>query len=185
LKVPLDTDPRIHDQLAALPAAKATGLPDYAYRHKIRQGETLTKIASRYHVSVAALEKANKLSPKAKLVPGTWIQVPSHALIPKSVVASNRTAAKSGTIKTAAKNGTVKTAAKSGTTKTSGKNGTTKMSASRTKVAKSKSASARNRSSKTVRSATARSKAANPQIKADSLRKQPQDSAKPNQVASR
>lgn len=149
LKVPMDTDPRTHNQLAALPTAKATALPDYASRHKVRPGETLTKIASHYQVSVSALEKANNLSSKKKLIAGTWIQVPSHALIPKSVVASNQTAAK---------------------------NGKSKMSASTAGVTKSKSALARSRSPEQSGSTTAQSKVRNSNPKTTSPKKQPGDS---------
>jgi membrane-bound lytic murein transglycosylase D len=158
LKVPMDTDPKIHDQLAALSTARPTVLPDYASRHKIRPGDTLTKIASRYHVSISDLEKANNLSAKKRLVPGTWIHIPNHALIPQRVVVSNRTASK---------------------------NGTTKVSARRTKVTESKSTLARTRSSKGIGSRTAQPKARNPKTKTAILKQRPGDSGEPKQVASR
>ncbi len=77
LKVPADSDPETHEQLAALPRAKIKPPPEFDGRHKVRPGETLYGIAARYHVSIAALEKANNLSPKKKLPAGIWLQVPS------------------------------------------------------------------------------------------------------------
>ncbi len=77
LKVPVDSDPETHERLAALPRARIQPPPEYDGRHKVRPGETLYGIASRYHISVAALERANNLSPKKILKVGIWLQVPS------------------------------------------------------------------------------------------------------------
>jgi membrane-bound lytic murein transglycosylase D len=168
LKVPAGTDPGVHDKLAALPTAKPTVLPNYTSRHKVQRGDTLIKIASRYHVSVLDLEKANHLSSEKRLIPGTWIQIPNHTLIPKSVVASNRAASK---------------------------NSTAEMSAHRTKVTNSKSTSAGNRSPQGTDSATAQPKARNSTTKIASTKsasaktaspkRNPGDSDEPKQIASR
>ncbi|MFN8436791.1 MAG: peptidoglycan DD-metalloendopeptidase family protein [Cytophagales bacterium] len=45
------------------------------YYHKVRPGETLSKIARKYRVSVAKLRKINKLSPNAKLKAGRRIRI--------------------------------------------------------------------------------------------------------------
>jgi membrane-bound lytic murein transglycosylase D len=79
LKVPVDSDDGANARLAALPQAKINLPPEYGSRHKVRAGETIARIAARYHVTVAEIEKANKLSPKKKLVAGTWLQLPSKA----------------------------------------------------------------------------------------------------------
>jgi membrane-bound lytic murein transglycosylase D len=87
LKVPVDSDPNIHEQLAALPMVKVKLPDEFSTRHKVRQGDTLARIAARYHVSVGALERANGISSKKKLSAGSWLQVPSR---PASVKASAR-----------------------------------------------------------------------------------------------
>jgi membrane-bound lytic murein transglycosylase D len=92
LKVPADSDPKIHEQLAALPTAKIKMIDDSGCRYKVQRGDTLARIASKYHVSVAELAKENGFSAKKKLVPGTWIQVPSRAAAPTKVAASKKNA---------------------------------------------------------------------------------------------
>jgi membrane-bound lytic murein transglycosylase D len=96
LKVPADSDPNIHEQLDELPIAKVKLPDEFIRRHKVRQGDTLTRIAARYHVSVAAIERANNISSKKKLTAGSWIQVPSHPTVASkassSKPASTRTA---------------------------------------------------------------------------------------------
>jgi len=124
LKVPEDSDPKIHDRLAALPAAKIKPRDEFNCRHKLRIGDTLARIAARYHVSVEELERANQISSKKKLVVGTWLQVPSRPGIPDNALLSGRKPSRSGSTKLAAgeatggKSGTL--AAKSGSTKPSG-----------------------------------------------------------------
>ena len=77
LKIPVDSDPDSHEQLAALPKARIKVLPEFEDRHKIRRGETLSGIAARYHVSVKELMSANRLSSQHKIKAGAWLQVPS------------------------------------------------------------------------------------------------------------
>jgi membrane-bound lytic murein transglycosylase D len=81
LKVPIDSDPGVHDRLAELPQAKISLPPEYNSRHKVRAGETLDGIAARYHVSVVELKKANKVSLNSnkKLMAGTWLKIPASA----------------------------------------------------------------------------------------------------------
>lgn len=77
LKIPVDSPPEIEEKLAALPAARIRVSPESHCRHKIKSGETLTKIAARYNTTVSSLRRANDLSPNAKLIAGSWIRLPS------------------------------------------------------------------------------------------------------------
>jgi membrane-bound lytic murein transglycosylase D len=88
LKVPAGVDPKAHERLDALPRVVIKPTPNFECRHKVKPGETLTKIAARYHVTVSELEKANSLSAKKKLIPGKWIQIPGRHDDPESAVAS-------------------------------------------------------------------------------------------------
>jgi membrane-bound lytic murein transglycosylase D len=83
LKVPADSDPRMHDQLASLPTVKVRIPEEFNCRHKVRNGDTLARIAARYNVSASELERANGISSKKKLVAGTWLLVPSKRVVPE------------------------------------------------------------------------------------------------------
>lgn len=100
LKIPEDTDPATHQQLASLPLAKFKGPRDMEGRHKIRPGETLSGIASRYGISVSALRKANRLSQKSTIRAGAFLNVPSQSAsstkASPSKSASSEKVAKSG-----------------------------------------------------------------------------------------
>ena len=109
LKVPVDSDPVSHEQLASLPKARIKALPEFEDRHRIRRGETLSGIAARYNISVKELMTANDLSSKHKIKAGAWLQVPSISkanvkkkAVKKSSVSSVRSA-KSSTGKTGTK----------------------------------------------------------------------------------
>jgi membrane-bound lytic murein transglycosylase D len=78
LKVPADSDPGSHEQLASLPTVKVTLPREFGSRYKVRSGDTLSSIAAKYRVSVSELERANNISAKRKLAVGKWIQVPSR-----------------------------------------------------------------------------------------------------------
>jgi membrane-bound lytic murein transglycosylase D len=78
LKVPEDSDPGSHEQLASLPAAKVMLPREFDSRYKVRAGDTLSSIAAKYRLSVSELERANNISAKKKLTAGKWIQVPSR-----------------------------------------------------------------------------------------------------------
>jgi membrane-bound lytic murein transglycosylase D len=167
LKVPVDSDPGMHKQLAALPLAKIKLPPENNSRHKVRAGETLAGIAARYHISVAELEKANKLSPKKKLIVGTWLQVPSGGSAAKTPAAKTP-AAKTPAAKTpAAKTPAIKKAANSSSSATSTAGST-----------KSKTIPENKKSSTQVQSAKSRTKTA-------SLEKKPDQKIAAKQVASR
>jgi membrane-bound lytic murein transglycosylase D len=85
LKIPSDSPPEIEEQLASLPTARIRILPESDCRHKVRAGETLTKIAGRYQTTVAKLMQVNDFSSKSKLKSGAWIRLPS---CPESASAS-------------------------------------------------------------------------------------------------
>lgn len=75
LKVPAGTPQEIIGKLAALPAAKVRAQPDYTARYRVRPGDTLTGIASKLGVTVAALQSANRVQPSS-LKAGMWLTVP-------------------------------------------------------------------------------------------------------------
>jgi membrane-bound lytic murein transglycosylase D len=74
LRVPEGTSPHLLAKLAQLPPPKPE--PVAARRHKVRPGETLNKIATRYGVSVEALRDANDLD-SGRVRGGTWLTIPS------------------------------------------------------------------------------------------------------------
>jgi membrane-bound lytic murein transglycosylase D len=78
LKVAPGTDPALHQRVAELPAVKfkppAYGSPT---RYKIQEGDTLSLIAARYHVSVQALQEANDITSPRALRVGSYIRVPA------------------------------------------------------------------------------------------------------------
>jgi len=78
LKVPSGTNSELGLKIAALPAVKFKPRPEFAARHKVRSGDTLQKIAGRYGVSLAALQRANNLNSSKSLRAGSWIRVPSQ-----------------------------------------------------------------------------------------------------------
>jgi len=81
LKVPEEVDSDLHDKLDDLPAAKYKAPAEAALRYKVRKGDTLMKIASKYRVSVLELRKANHLSSQKKqLAAGIWLQIPSKSV---------------------------------------------------------------------------------------------------------
>jgi membrane-bound lytic murein transglycosylase D len=77
LKVPENAPSDAHEQLASLPAAKIKPMTSTSCRHKVRPGDTLTAISARYHVTISELRQVNDLSPKDKLIAGSWIKLPA------------------------------------------------------------------------------------------------------------
>ena len=75
LKIPLGMGPILEQRLAALQAVRPE--PVFAGKHRVRAGDTLSEIASRYRVSVASLQDANDLKSAKSLRAGMWLQVPS------------------------------------------------------------------------------------------------------------
>lgn len=72
--------PRLQQAKLSAPAAPATvpAAPTYGGFHVAGPGDTLSKIAHRYHVSVAELMRANKLQPHAQIKLGQRLVIPSH-----------------------------------------------------------------------------------------------------------
>ena len=100
LKVPLDSPLELEEQLASLPTAKIRTLPKSDCRHKVRSGETLTRIAARYKTTVSKLRQANDFSTTSKLKAGAWIQLPSCSEgLSKAVSSKKAVSAKSKTKK--------------------------------------------------------------------------------------
>jgi len=77
LKVPVGSRERV---LLAFAAAPTASFP-VARRHVVRKGETLSRIARRYRVSVTALASANSLSKRSRLARGRVLVVPGRSLV--------------------------------------------------------------------------------------------------------
>jgi peptidoglycan lytic transglycosylase D len=79
LRVPLPTAAVAEDLLAAIDAAErfAGQRPDL--QHRVRRGDTLSAIAAEYHVSLAALMRANGLSARDVIRVGQMISLPVDA----------------------------------------------------------------------------------------------------------
>ena len=77
LKVPAGTDPALSAQLSTLPAVKFKPPLEYGTtRHRVRQGETLARIAAQYHVPVTELQQLNNLSGTKSIRVGSYVTVP-------------------------------------------------------------------------------------------------------------
>jgi membrane-bound lytic murein transglycosylase D len=96
LKVPSESSPETEGQLAALPTVKIKAPLESSCRHKVKAGDTLTGIASRYHTTVDEVRKANNFSAKTIIKAGTSIALPSCHDVPAkaSTAKNNATAAK-------------------------------------------------------------------------------------------
>ncbi len=92
LKVPLETPPEMQDQLASLPTAKISAQREPGCRHKVRSGETLTRIAVRYNTTVAKLRSVNGLSANSIIKAGAWIRLPSCSEEFSSAASSKKSA---------------------------------------------------------------------------------------------
>ena len=75
LKVPPGSGPTVLASIAALPEWKPPKLE--VTTHRVRPGETLSQIATRYHTSVAALQSLNHLRSANRLAVGQRLQVPA------------------------------------------------------------------------------------------------------------
>ena len=77
LKVPSGLSQRLAQVLDTLSAPSE---PEVSWtRHKVKKGETVTRIASRYGVSVSAVLDANGMTRKSKLLRGKVLRIPMHA----------------------------------------------------------------------------------------------------------
>jgi membrane-bound lytic murein transglycosylase D len=103
LKIPVDCGTGVGEKLASLPKAIIKPPPDFDGRHKIQPGETLSGIAARYGVSVAALEKANNLWSRHKIRAGAWLYVPTKTPAVKKISAVTRNSSTKSSESTAGK----------------------------------------------------------------------------------
>jgi len=90
LLIPIDKVVGFEKQLALLDAKDRIQW----YRHKIRSGESLSVIARRYKISVAALKKANHLK-NNRIRAGKYLMVPSSdssVVIAQTIIAAPQTA---------------------------------------------------------------------------------------------
>jgi membrane-bound lytic murein transglycosylase D len=76
LKVPRGTGAALVASLPGLPAWEPPR-PELAV-HRVRRGETLTAIASRYRTSVASILEMNRLRSANRILPGQQLQVPAN-----------------------------------------------------------------------------------------------------------
>ena len=158
LKVPLDSPAEIEEQLASLPTAKIRALPESDCRHKVRRGETLTRIADRYKISVAKLQQANNFSAKTKLIAGSWIRLPSCSSVSSQAVSSKKVVSKKKALKTASH---------------------------KSKTKKAKTASKKTGSSKEARSVSAKMKPGLSHSLAVSQSEKPQKKSTPEKIAAK
>ncbi len=84
LRLPIGTKSAFLAAYENIPSEKAT---NWVY-HKVRRGETLSSIASKYGVSLSALKEANGFRNKAKLSVGQNLLIPRPGLVER---ASNKT----------------------------------------------------------------------------------------------
>lgn len=75
LKIPIGTRQSMQLAFAAAPTAT---LP-VGRRHVVRRGETLSRIARRYGVSIASLASANGLSRRARIARGRVLRIPGRS----------------------------------------------------------------------------------------------------------
>ena len=158
LKVPLDSPAEIEEQLASLPTAKIRTLPESDCRHKVRPGETLTRIADRYKITVAKLQQANNFSAKTKLIAGSWIRLPSCSGVSSQAVSSKKAVSAKKSLKTASH---------------------------KSKAKKAKTANKKTGSSKEARSASAKTKSGPSHSPTVSRNEKPQRKSTPEKIAAK
>ena len=77
LNVPIAIEPARLEQLALLPPTRDPAPQIFDGRYKVRPGDTLWAIASRYGTTVAALQEANDIRSPKSLRVGTLLEVPA------------------------------------------------------------------------------------------------------------
>jgi len=106
-------------------------------RHKVKPGDTWTRIAAKYHVSVSDLERANKASAKKMLKTGTWIRIPvkgdASSVEPAGKRAKSRAVSSQAKVKTKSAN-LKAAAAKKATAKAKAKKSNVIVKQAKTKV---------------------------------------------------
>jgi len=77
LRVPVGVESTVAEQVAALPEYRP---PQPLYvTHRVRRGETLSGIASRYRTSVRAIMRTNNLRSANRIWPGQRLRIPTRA----------------------------------------------------------------------------------------------------------
>ena len=94
LKVPAGSDAELLQKVAELPPVKVKAVAATGNRYKVQPGDTLSSIAQRYRITLAALQNANAGVSAKALRAGSWIQLPKTAGSQRSTVTSK--AASSG-----------------------------------------------------------------------------------------
>jgi len=94
LKVPAGSDSELLQKVAELPPVKVKAVAATGNRYKVQAGDTLSSIAQRYRITLAALQNANAGVSAKALRAGSWIQLPKTAGSQRSTVTSK--AASSG-----------------------------------------------------------------------------------------
>jgi membrane-bound lytic murein transglycosylase D len=158
LKVPLDSPAEIEEQLASLPTAKVRTVPESDCRHKVRPGETLTRIAHRYKIAVAKLQQANDFSAQTKIIAGSWIRLPSCSGVSAQAVSSKKAVSAKKSLNTASH---------------------------KSKAKKAKTANKKTSSSKEVRSASAKTKSGPSHSLTVSRNEKLQRKANPEKIAAK
>ncbi|MBM3788840.1 MAG: LysM peptidoglycan-binding domain-containing protein [Acidobacteria bacterium] len=77
LNIPPGVDPELIPKLALLPAAKPEPVQIADGRYRVRSGDTLWGIASRFGTTVAALQDLNDIPSPRYLKAGRWIELPA------------------------------------------------------------------------------------------------------------
>jgi membrane-bound lytic murein transglycosylase D len=75
LSLPPDTKELYDERIASIPVAKRV----WWRAHKVEEGETLSSLARKYHVSRVALAEANQLSGDGPIAPGAHLVLPMLA----------------------------------------------------------------------------------------------------------
>ncbi|MBP1609057.1 MAG: mltD 2 [Acidobacteria bacterium] len=94
LKVPAGSDSELLQKVAELPPVKVKAVAATGNRYKVQAGDTLSSIAQRYRITLAALQNANAGVSAKALRAGSWIQLPKTAGSQRSTATSK--AASSG-----------------------------------------------------------------------------------------
>jgi len=75
IKIPAGTAEQFRENMTKLPPAKRIAF----VQHKVRRGETLSKLSKKYGAETSAISYLNNISSTKKLKPGTMLMVPVRA----------------------------------------------------------------------------------------------------------
>ncbi|HOO91230.1 MAG TPA: LysM peptidoglycan-binding domain-containing protein [Syntrophales bacterium] len=80
LKIPKGMGQQFTSVIDKIVTAKRPGGPEYI-RYKVKKGDTLSGLASRYKSSINAIMAANHLSSKHSIREGNWLKIPSRGYV--------------------------------------------------------------------------------------------------------